>query len=67
MNGDFNRQQGEYRAICLWKIEWQSFAKTVINTDDIADLEPVPGTTKEVKDFPTFSLVKFISKMQTNI
>ena len=22
-----DRRQGEYRAICLWKMEWQSFAK----------------------------------------
>ena len=22
-------QQGEYRAICLWKMDWQSFAKTL--------------------------------------
>ena len=21
-----NRRQGEYRAICLWKMDWQSFA-----------------------------------------
>ena len=29
INGDVdddNRRQGEYRAICLWKMEWQSFA-----------------------------------------
>ena len=25
---DDNRRQGEYRAICLWKMEWQSFAKS---------------------------------------
>ena len=23
---DDDRQQGEYRAICLWKMDWQSFA-----------------------------------------
>ena len=23
---DDDRRQGEYRAICLWKMEWQSFA-----------------------------------------
>ena len=26
INGDVDRQQGKYRAICLWKIEWQSSA-----------------------------------------
>ena len=25
---DDDRRQGEYRAICLWKMDWQSFAKT---------------------------------------
>ena len=24
---DRRRRQGEYRAICLWKMDWQSFAK----------------------------------------
>ena len=23
---DDDRRQGEYRAICLWKMDWQSFA-----------------------------------------
>ena len=26
---DDNRRQGEYRAICLWKMDWQSFAITL--------------------------------------
>ena len=24
---DDDDRQGEYRAICLWKMDWQSFAK----------------------------------------
>ena len=27
---DNNRRQGEYRAICLWKMDWQSFAIMVL-------------------------------------
>ena len=26
---DDDRRQGEYRAICLWKMDWQSFAISV--------------------------------------
>ena len=27
---DDDDRQGEYRAICLWKMDWQSFATTVV-------------------------------------
>ena len=27
---DDDRRQGEYRAICLWKMDWQSFAIPLI-------------------------------------
>ena len=30
VDDDDNRRQGEYRAICLWKMEWQSFEKCMI-------------------------------------
>ena len=35
---DDRRRQGEYRAICLWKMDWQSFAKTSKNLLSNIDL-----------------------------
>ena len=32
---DDKRQQGEYRAICLWKIDWESFAEFCNNLPGI--------------------------------
>ena len=50
-NRPTNRQPGEYRAICLWKMEWQSFAilRHVLTPPPQASLHP-PQDPQEAQD-----------------
>ena len=39
---DDDRRQGEYRAICLWKMDWQSFAISPFSRREREILNAVP-------------------------